>query len=200
MADLFNDDGQSNIKSPEVTAKDAVKLINGLNPGDVMFKVLPMANGKMQVRLQLVERERRQDVAAGRSDNAVKVLLVDDDHFMRHEFAEIMRAAGMEVFEASDGEEGLKAISGRHFDVVVSDNHMPNLSGATMMRVVADKYPDTIRILATGNPLSDKDAEEHGVHVQIAKPYKPSVLLSAVESQLRRKLKERQVKAKKKPS
>ncbi len=51
---------------------------------------------------------------------------------------------------ATDGEQALEAIQGQCFDVVVSDQRMPTMTGVEVLRRVREIAPDTVRILLTG--------------------------------------------------
>lgn len=61
-----------------------------------------------------------------------KVLLVEDSIPIRTQMKRILQGAGYEVTAAVDGQEGLEKLQVEHFDAVVSDVEMPNLSGLEM--------------------------------------------------------------------
>ena len=58
-----------------------------------------------------------------------RVLVIDDSRFSRNMTARILREAGHEVVEASDGERGLEAVQEHEPDCVVLDLLMPILDG-----------------------------------------------------------------------
>ena len=58
-----------------------------------------------------------------------KILVVDDSKFSRNRAIEALRRAGHEVFEASDGEVGLKMVATLAPDCVLLDMLMPVLDG-----------------------------------------------------------------------
>jgi DNA-binding NtrC family response regulator len=61
---------------------------------------------------------------------AVSVLLVDDDPFVREMIECILQDAGFHVDTAEDGEQALTKIrSGADFQIVISDMHMPRMNG-----------------------------------------------------------------------
>lgn len=58
---------------------------------------------------------------------------------------------GYTVVTASDGEEGLKHLSGEeNFDMVVSDVVMPNMDGPAMAREIRVRYPDMPILFMSG--------------------------------------------------
>ena len=65
-----------------------------------------------------------------------RVLVVDDDHHARFLIGALLDYAGYTVVPACDGLAALNELSKRHFDVVVTDFHMPVLSGIELLRQV----------------------------------------------------------------
>lgn len=59
----------------------------------------------------------------------MKILLIEDDKFFREFYAQKLREKGVEVFQAGDGEEGLKKISEDPPDIVLLDLIMPIKDG-----------------------------------------------------------------------
>ncbi len=59
----------------------------------------------------------------------MKILLVEDDKFFREFYAQKLREKGMEVFQAGDGEEGLKKVTESTPDIILLDLIMPVKDG-----------------------------------------------------------------------
>ena len=55
----------------------------------------------------------------------VRILLVEDEPAARAAMARLLRRAGANVVTAGDGSEGLNHLLGGHFDVLLTDLHMP---------------------------------------------------------------------------
>ena len=55
----------------------------------------------------------------------MKILLVEDEPASRAAMARLLRRAGAEVITAGDGSEGLSQLLAGHFDVLLTDLHMP---------------------------------------------------------------------------
>jgi serine/threonine-protein kinase len=55
-----------------------------------------------------------------------------------------------DVVTAADGEQALAAMQGRVFDVVVSDERMPTMTGVELLQRMRELAPDTVRILLAG--------------------------------------------------
>lgn len=78
-------------------------------------------------------------------------LVVDDDDQVRHTVARVLRAQGMSCGEAPDGVAALAVLAEQgEVALVVSDIHMPEMDGMTLLREVHRLYPDTAVIMLTG--------------------------------------------------
>lgn len=69
---------------------------------------------------------------------AKKVLLVDDDTYIRDLYEEVLKNAGYEVDTATDGEEGLKKITEGGNDLILLDVMMPKIDGYGVLVKLAD--------------------------------------------------------------
>ena len=107
----------------------------------------------------------------------LKILLVDDNHYMRVLLAEILRAIGVkEIYEANDGAEGLQMMRDHAIDVVMTDLSMQPLDGIDFVRLLRNS-PDSPNQLApiimiTGHSTYQRvnEAREAGVNEFLAKP------------------------------
>ena len=106
----------------------------------------------------------------------LKVLLVDDNHHMRMLLTEILRALGVrQIFEASDGGEGLQAIRHNLIDIIMTDLAMQPLDGIDFVRLLR-KTPGpsqmTPVIMITGHSTLQRvhEARDAGVNEFLAKP------------------------------
>jgi len=68
-----------------------------------------------------------------------KILLVDDDSFIRELYEEILTGAGYQVEMAVDGKEGLEKISGGGYDLVLLDVMMPYLDGIGVLKKLEEE-------------------------------------------------------------
>lgn len=68
---------------------------------------------------------------------AAKVLVIDDDYYMRKVIRSLLLAVGIkDVHEVSNGVDGLEMIAAINPDVVILDWEMPNMTGGEFMRIV----------------------------------------------------------------
>ena len=107
----------------------------------------------------------------------LKILLVDDNHYMRVLLAEILRAIGVkDIFEANDGAEGLQMMRDHPVDIVMTDLSMQPLDGIDFVRLLRNS-PDSPNqmapvIMITGHSTFARvnEAREAGVNEFLAKP------------------------------
>lgn len=120
---------------------------------------------------------------------SLKVLFVDDDHFMRKVVRTMLSAIGVRtVFEACDGLSGLQAIRDNSPDLVIVDWEMPKVDGPQFVWIIrspgALPMPDIPIIILTGH--GDRwrviEAARVGVHEYLLKPVSTKALLDRVLS------------------
>lgn len=119
-------------------------------------------------------------------NSAKNVLVVDDSSELTHVIAEYLTIHGYHVFTASDGINALELMKSDVMDIVVSDIHMPNMDGFTLMTEIKSRYPDVPIILITGFGVSEakKMAFDKGADAFVAKPFHLKDLKSVIDSVL----------------
>ncbi len=111
-----------------------------------------------------------------------KILVVDDDTFMRGFITETLRRLGKEIVAASDGAEAIRKIEEESFDLVISDIKMPFKDGLDVLKAVKACSPQTLVILATahGTVETAVEAMRLGAWNFLLKPFSPDVLETVV--------------------
>ncbi len=92
------------------------------------------------------------------SDEPLRVLLVDDDAFVRRIVAVHLERAGYEVIEAKDGTEALDRFEREQVQVVITDVGMPRLGGLGLLAALRERELAPEVILLTGSHASDTQA------------------------------------------
>jgi CheY-like chemotaxis protein len=119
------------------------------------------------------------------------ILVIDDDAAMRRLMVRTLGTGAHTLFEAQNGQEGLQLVGRHKPDVVVTDILMPQKEGIETIREIRELAPD-IRIIAVSGGGSAHNlmfldiAKAFGADIALAKPFRPSQLLEAVEEVLRR--------------
>jgi CheY-like chemotaxis protein len=88
-----------------------------------------------------------------------RVLIIDDDETFRYVMKQIIRnEPRYEVFEASDGEDGLRQAREEPPDVIMLDLQMPNVDGFTVLQELnADKRTSIIPVIISTSLAVDAE-------------------------------------------
>ncbi|BCB26274.1 hypothetical protein SKTS_11600 [Sulfurimicrobium lacus] len=78
------------------------------------------------------------------------ILFVDDDANILAALKRSLRRSGYRILTAGSGREGLDLLATNPVQVVVTDQRMPEMSGAEFIARVKELYPDTVRIVLSG--------------------------------------------------
>lgn len=117
-----------------------------------------------------------------------RVLVVDDDAPLRETAARFLRRAGHFVVTADDAEVALAQTElGRAaFDVIVTDVHLPAMSGIELTSILLERRPTQRVIVVTGDSDASlaRDALSLGPVTYLLKPFELFELESAVNSAL----------------
>ena len=115
------------------------------------------------------------------------LLVVDDEPFVLSYLTRTLTSAGHTVATAPDGAKALEALSGRHFDLVLSDISMPGMSGIDLLSELRKLDPDLPLILLTGNPdlASAVRAVELGAFRYLTKPLRDEEIHNTVTQALK---------------
>ncbi|MBI3804367.1 MAG: response regulator [Nitrospirae bacterium] len=65
-----------------------------------------------------------------------RVFIIDDSETVRKNLTGILTRGGYQVFDVSDGSQGLKRLSQERFDVLLLDIEMPGLNGFELLRII----------------------------------------------------------------
>ncbi len=100
------------------------------------------------------------------------ILVVDDEPMVRFLLSSLLEDEGYTVLIASNGSEALDILERQTVDLLITDTHMPMMSGIDLVRVVHQRYPYLPIIVMDSYPdafLESASAER--VFATIAKPF-----------------------------
>ena len=119
-----------------------------------------------------------------------RVLVVDDDPAMRRICARALGHEGWDVVVVDGGKAALSCVAqrGTPFDCIVSDVHMPEIDGFTLIAEIRRHDDDLPVLLMTGDPSLDGAvrAMDTGAVSYLAKPFDSETLGAAVARAARR--------------
>jgi DNA-binding response OmpR family regulator len=115
--------------------------------------------------------------------------LVDDDALIRDICARVLRCFGYETETAKDGAAAWKTLQVYSYDLLITDNNMPKVSGVELVKKVRSAHMSLPVILASGNlPTGELDRNPWLQPVAtLAKPFTGDELLGTVVRSLARK-------------
>lgn len=116
------------------------------------------------------------------------ILVADDESHILNVVSLKLRNAGYKVLTASDGQEALDLAIAERPNLLITDYHMPRLSGLELCRrlrqdAATDSIP-AIMLTARGYHLEPSDTEQSGILKMLSKPFSPRHLLATVNEVL----------------
>jgi len=117
------------------------------------------------------------------------ILIIEDDPIMREALVELLEGEGYGVRKATNGSAGLAAVRFAKPALVITDIHMPETTGATVIAKLKEEYPG-VPVIAisglfnSGQGLDANAAITLGAACALAKPFKCGDLLRAVAAVL----------------
>lgn len=112
------------------------------------------------------------------SDKKINLLYVDDEENNLVSFKATFRLK-YNVTIALSADEAMKILDKKPFEIIITDQRMPNMTGIEFLEKVLEKYPDPIRILLTGftdyNAVIDA-VNKGKIYHYLSKPWKEEEL------------------------
>ena len=125
--------------------------------------------------------------ALGPADSPRRILVVDDDPPLRLLSAAVLVRAGYHVDAAEDGAAGWKALQAEEYDLLITDNSMPKVTGVELLKMLRSARMTIPVIMATG--ILPKDEFTRSPELQpsatLLKPFAVDALLEVVKNVLR---------------
>lgn len=108
-----------------------------------------------------------------------KILLVDDEESILNSFRKDFEHEGYQVTTAASGEEAIKKLQNKHFDLVVTDLAMSGLDGIEVLQEAKKQDPEigTMILTGYGDMTSAIEALRMGADDYLLKPYDSDELL-----------------------
>ena len=117
------------------------------------------------------------------------LLFVDDEPGILSSLRRLFRPHGYRILVAESGALGLAELEKTPVDLVISDMRMPEMDGATFLKAVRQRWPDTVRILLTGyaDVTSTVAAINDGeIYRYVSKPWDDTEIVNTVREALER--------------
>lgn len=117
-------------------------------------------------------------------DNVTNILIIDDEDIVLKSCVRILKNESYDIDTVQSGEEGLKRIAEKEFDIVITDLKMPGLSGMDVLAELKKNHPEILVIIFTGFATVEnaRDALKMGAFDYIPKPFTNEELKIVVEN------------------
>ena len=80
----------------------------------------------------------------------VRILIVDDDELILTSLAELLRLEGYDVETAARFKDASAQLAASAFEVAIADVSMPDVDGFELLKLIRNRYPETVTIMVTG--------------------------------------------------
>lgn len=186
--------------------KDLVELHKGKiyltdnEPQGSIFKIELLAE-EVSNNERINELNEELDIIIGTNEHNLEdsdlpiLLVVEDNEELNHYLCSTLNKVG-KVISAKDGKEGIEKALATIPDLIVSDVMMPEVDGYELCKTLKENHATShipiILLTAKSDDLSHIQGIKLGADNYLAKPFKPALLLSHVQSLIlsRKKLKE----------
>lgn len=116
-----------------------------------------------------------------KTTSPIRVLVVEDETFIRMDVVETLRDAGFDILEATNADEAIQMLE-TNLDIrlVFTDIDMPGMmNGLKLAAAVRDRWPP-VRIIAASGHFKIQDGDLPADARFFPKPYHPSQIIDAV--------------------
>ena len=109
---------------------------------------------------------------------SLRILVVDDDALVRMNSVAMLEDLGHQVDEASSGLEALSILNERRFDLLITDQAMPKMTGVQLAESVRAILPTMPILVATGYA----ELPSGSTLPRLSKPFDQTGLAQAIDS------------------
>jgi DNA-binding response OmpR family regulator len=113
--------------------------------------------------------------------------VVDDDNDTRQLSIDVLAGSGYDVEAAKDGADGWKALQANTYDLIITDNKMPRMTGIEMLEKLRFARMSVPVIMATGCLPTHEFVRKPWLKPEgtLERPFSNDVLLATVKKVLR---------------
>lgn len=118
-----------------------------------------------------------------------KALVIDDEKNIRFTLTKCLSYIDLEADEAINGEEGLKKLEKKDYDVIFLDLKMQGMNGLEVLKKIKEKKPDASVVIITAHGTVDSavEAMKLGAADFMQKPFTPKEIQEITKEILSRK-------------
>ncbi|MCB0718316.1 MAG: response regulator [Bacteroidetes bacterium] len=132
-----------------------------------------------------VAGDARPDLAddiVERRNATARILVVDDEPMVRSVLVRLLELSGHEVLSAASGSEALSKVMNNSFDIVFTDQGMPEMNGRQLAAEIRNLKPALPIVLLTGD--TEAGSPDETIDLVLSKPFKRDDLESSIQQLL----------------
>lgn len=116
-----------------------------------------------------------------------KILIVEDDIDLHFILCKILRKHDYTIQSAYSGKEAEQLISQNHYDLIILDLMLPEVTGEDLIKIIREKQTTPILIISSKSLVEDRvSALENGADDYLVKPFEQEEVLARVGALIRR--------------
>ena len=115
----------------------------------------------------------------------IKILVVDDEEYIRDVIVTYLNNEGYQTDQAEDGNDAFNMLLKNKYDLMVLDIMMPDMDGFTLLSKLDNKIP-TIILSARGEEVDKLTGFDKGIDDYLCKPFSPKELVARCKAILNR--------------
>jgi two-component system chemotaxis response regulator CheY len=112
------------------------------------------------------------------------IMIVDDSASVRQVVGLTLRGAGYTVVEGCNGKDALSKLTGK-VHLIISDVNMPEMDGVAFLKAVkalpAYRFTPVLMLTTESGDDKKREGQAAGAKAWMVKPFKPDILLAAVQ-------------------
>ncbi len=156
----------------------SIRVESKKNLGTTFFFHIPFEHGKI-IPIPESIAQPVFDISELAKDK--KILIVDDEPYNRKLLSSLLHPYGIEISEASDGEEACELARNTQFDIILMDIRMPKMNGIDATKQIKAMQPVPVPIVALSAGTIDEDKNTAFIFdAVLPKPFKNDHLLAII--------------------
>jgi DNA-binding response OmpR family regulator len=162
--------------------KKVLREADGDDDGSQLFKYRDVKDNKMSPA-----RKAGRCITASPNESPRRILVVDDDNDTRQLSVDVLAGSGYDVDAVMDGAAGWEALQANRYDLTITDNKMPKMTGLEMIEQLRSAHMTLPVIMATGHLPMVEFARRPWLKpdATLQRPFSNDDLLEAVKKVLR---------------
>jgi DNA-binding response OmpR family regulator len=162
------------------TVKNVLRAVEDATKSSQLFRDCALMDNA------IAQDEKPVKPIPGRINPSPRILVVDDDNDMRQFSISMLTDSGYHAEGVKDGAAGWAALQANNYDLVVTDNKMPNMTGLEMIAKLRSSHMTVRVIMATGILPTNEFARKPWLRpdASLQRPFSQAAFLEMVKKVL----------------